>query len=240
MIEISEPHRAVRRRHADRRHEPDVGRRHQRPDRPQRCRQDHVLQRAQRIRPPGARHGHRVRRRPAGDVRLPARALGPAANVPDRAGDRQPVGVRERVDRARALGRAGVDAAQRRDRRRSSSSGSGAGSATGQHARRRPSGGWSRSPGRWSASRGWSCSTSRRPGFPTTRRPRSARSSGRSPTAPARSTILVDHDMELVGATCTHVAVLDFGHIIADGPTAEVLHNPKVMAAYLGTEEVGS
>ena len=51
-------------------------------------------------------------------------------------------------------------------------------------------------------------------------------------------TILVDHDMDLVGAICTHVAVLDFGHIIADGPTRDVLHNPKVMAAYLGTAEV--
>jgi branched-chain amino acid transport system ATP-binding protein len=51
-------------------------------------------------------------------------------------------------------------------------------------------------------------------------------------------TILVDHDMDLVGATCTHMAVLDFGHVIADGPTREVLHDPRVMAAYLGTAEV--
>jgi branched-chain amino acid transport system ATP-binding protein len=51
-------------------------------------------------------------------------------------------------------------------------------------------------------------------------------------------TILVDHDMSLVGATCTHVAVLDFGRVLADGPTAAVLNDPNVMAAYLGTEEV--
>ena len=44
--------------------------------------------------------------------------------------------------------------------------------------------------------------------------------------------------MELVGATCSHTAVLDFGHVIATGPTAEVLNNPNVMAAYIGTEEV--
>jgi branched-chain amino acid transport system ATP-binding protein len=51
-------------------------------------------------------------------------------------------------------------------------------------------------------------------------------------------TILVDHDMELVGATCTNVAVLDFGHVIASGPTKQVLDDPRVMAAYLGTEDV--
>ncbi len=51
-------------------------------------------------------------------------------------------------------------------------------------------------------------------------------------------TVLVDHDMELVGATCTNVAVLDFGHVIASGPTREVLDDPIVMAAYLGTEDL--
>jgi branched-chain amino acid transport system ATP-binding protein len=59
---------------------------------------------------------------------------------------------------------------------------------------------------------------------------------------PARTgalTILVDHDMELVGATCESVAVLDFGHVIASGPTRTVLDDPNVMAAYIGTEEVG-
>jgi ABC-type branched-subunit amino acid transport system ATPase component len=51
-------------------------------------------------------------------------------------------------------------------------------------------------------------------------------------------TILVDHDMDLVGATCSSVAVLDFGHVIASGPTKTVLGNPRVMAAYLGTEDI--
>jgi branched-chain amino acid transport system ATP-binding protein len=51
-------------------------------------------------------------------------------------------------------------------------------------------------------------------------------------------TILVDHDMELVGATCNDIAVLDFGHVIAHGTAQEVLDDPNVMAAYLGTEEV--
>jgi branched-chain amino acid transport system ATP-binding protein len=49
--------------------------------------------------------------------------------------------------------------------------------------------------------------------------------------------ILVDHDMSLVSATCGVTAVLDFGKLIASGPTAEVLRNEQVMKAYLGTEE---
>jgi branched-chain amino acid transport system ATP-binding protein len=50
--------------------------------------------------------------------------------------------------------------------------------------------------------------------------------------------ILVDHDMELVSAVCSTTAVLDFGRLIALGPTAEVLADEHVKRAYLGTEEV--
>ena len=50
--------------------------------------------------------------------------------------------------------------------------------------------------------------------------------------------ILVDHDMALVQACCQTTAVLDFGKLIASGPTAEVLRDEHVMRAYLGTEEV--
>jgi ABC-type branched-subunit amino acid transport system ATPase component len=49
--------------------------------------------------------------------------------------------------------------------------------------------------------------------------------------------ILVDHDMSLVSACCETTAVLDFGKLIASGPTAEILRNESVMRAYLGTEE---
>ncbi len=50
--------------------------------------------------------------------------------------------------------------------------------------------------------------------------------------------ILVDHDMSLVSACCDTTAVLDFGRLIASGPTAEVLRNEHVIRAYLGAEEV--
>ncbi len=50
--------------------------------------------------------------------------------------------------------------------------------------------------------------------------------------------ILVDHDMSLVSACCETTAVLDFGKLIASGPTASVLRDEHVMRAYLGTEAV--
>ena len=52
--------------------------------------------------------------------------------------------------------------------------------------------------------------------------------------------ILVDHDMSLVSSCCEVTAVLDFGKLIASGPTAEVLRDEQVMRAYLGTEEVAA
>jgi branched-chain amino acid transport system ATP-binding protein len=50
--------------------------------------------------------------------------------------------------------------------------------------------------------------------------------------------ILVDHDMSLVSGCCDVTAVLDFGKLIASGPTGEVLRDEQVVRAYLGTEEV--
>jgi branched-chain amino acid transport system ATP-binding protein len=51
-------------------------------------------------------------------------------------------------------------------------------------------------------------------------------------------TVLVDHDMGLVSSCCEVTAVLDFGKLIAAGPTAEVLRDERVVRAYLGTEEI--
>ena len=47
-------------------------------------------------------------------------------------------------------------------------------------------------------------------------------------------TILVDHDMSLVSACCGTTAVIDFGKLIASGPTAAVLRDEAVIRAYLG------
>jgi branched-chain amino acid transport system ATP-binding protein len=50
--------------------------------------------------------------------------------------------------------------------------------------------------------------------------------------------ILVEHDMSLVQACCATTAVLDFGRLLASGPTSDVLRDPKVREAYLGVEDV--
>lgn len=50
--------------------------------------------------------------------------------------------------------------------------------------------------------------------------------------------ILVDHDMSLVSACCSVTSVLDFGKLIASGPTPEVLRDENVIRAYLGTEPI--
>lgn len=57
-------------------------------------------------------------------------------------------------------------------------------------------------------------------------------------TLTGAQTAIIDHDVELISRICAETLVLDFGRRIAFGPTADVLADPKVKAAYLGTEEV--
>lgn len=46
--------------------------------------------------------------------------------------------------------------------------------------------------------------------------------------------LLIEHDMKLVSSICEKLTVLNFGSILAQGDTAEVLDNPEVIKAYLG------
>ena len=47
--------------------------------------------------------------------------------------------------------------------------------------------------------------------------------------------VLIEHDMSLVLRLCTRLHVLNFGVVIASGPTADVERMPAVRDAYLGT-----
>ena len=46
--------------------------------------------------------------------------------------------------------------------------------------------------------------------------------------------LLIEHDMKLVSGICERLTVLNFGRVLAEGPTSEVLKNPEVITAYLG------
>ena len=46
--------------------------------------------------------------------------------------------------------------------------------------------------------------------------------------------LLIEHDMKLVSGICEELTVLNFGQILAQGETSEVLNSPQVINAYLG------
>jgi branched-chain amino acid transport system ATP-binding protein len=46
--------------------------------------------------------------------------------------------------------------------------------------------------------------------------------------------LLVEHDVEMVQRFVTRLYVLDFGTLIAGGPTEEVMNDSNVRRAYLG------
>lgn len=46
--------------------------------------------------------------------------------------------------------------------------------------------------------------------------------------------LLIEHDMKLVSGICEELTVLNFGRVLAQGETSEVLNNPEVITAYLG------
>lgn len=46
--------------------------------------------------------------------------------------------------------------------------------------------------------------------------------------------LLIEHDMKLVSGICEELTVLNFGQVLAQGKTADVLNDPAVITAYLG------
>ena len=46
--------------------------------------------------------------------------------------------------------------------------------------------------------------------------------------------LLIEHDMKLVSGICEELTVLNFGQVLAQGKTSDVLNDPEVIKAYLG------
>jgi branched-chain amino acid transport system ATP-binding protein len=46
--------------------------------------------------------------------------------------------------------------------------------------------------------------------------------------------LIIEHDIETISTLCPRAAVLDFGHLIADGTPANVFSQPDVIASYTG------